>query len=98
MLSITDAYGVMNVKLAQFASKHVDHGCLLDCFCKHSLPIDTVFQASTYFCAYSFVSCTLVRFLAPAFTVSSTRQTFEASGKLVQTQEYLDSVVCQPHA
>ena len=32
MLCITDAYGVMNVKQAQFASKYVDDGCLLDWF------------------------------------------------------------------
>ena len=98
MLCITDAYGVTNVKQAQYASKYVDHGCLLDCFCWHLLPIDTVSHASRFFCAYSFVPSTLMRFRAPAFTVSRTRQTFEGSGKLVQTGEYLDSVACQPHA
>ena len=87
MLCITDAYGVMNVKQAQFASKYVNDGCLLDCFRLHSLPIGTVSQASTYFCAYNFVSCTLEIFLAPAFIVSRTRQTFEASGKLVLPED-----------
>ena len=84
MLCITDAYGIVNVKQAQFASKYVDHGCLLDCFCEHLLPIDTVSQASTYFYAYSFVPSTLIRFFAPAITLNRTRQTFEASGKVVQ--------------
>ena len=83
-------------KQVQFASKYVDDGCLLDCFCQHLLPIGTVSQASTYFCAYDFVSCSLIIFLAPAFTVSRTRQTFEASGNLVLPEDIPTLLLANP--
>ena len=41
----------------------------------------------SYFCAYNFVPCTLIIFLAPAFTVSRTRQTFEAFAELVLSED-----------
>ena len=39
------------------------------------------------YCAYNFVPCTLTIYLAPAFAVSRTRQTFEAYDKLVLSED-----------
>ena len=95
MLCITDAYaGMMNVNQAQFASKYVDHGFLLDGFCKHLLPsIGSVFQARTSVHTILFVAL-FQHFLH--LHLSSTPQTFEAFGKLVETGEYPIFVACQP--
>ena len=97
MLCITDVYAGMNVKQAQFASKYADHGSLLDCFREHLLPsIGTVLkQARTSVHTISFVAH-FQYFLHPH--LSRTPQTFEASGKLVQTGDYPAFVACQPQA
>ena len=94
MLCITDDYAGMNVKHAQFASKYVDHGCLLDCFREHLLPsIGKVFkQARTFAHAISFVA-RFQYFLHPH--LNRTPQTYEASGKLVQTGDYPAFAACE---
>ena len=95
MLCIIDAYTGLNVKQAQFTSKYVDYGCLLDYFWDIYCPALVQFsmQARRSMHTISFVAHNRY-FLHPR--LCRTPQTFEAFGKLVQAGEYPAFVACQP--
>ena len=79
----------MNEKQTQFASKYVDDGYLLDYFFLAFIAHWYSFLSKHILLRIQFRSLHTYDISAPAFTISRTRQTFEASGKSVLPEDIL---------